>query len=52
VKTLGVFPAHGTSEAVTTALQWVNLGYVRHAATLIAWLAALRVFALFYAHRG
>jgi hypothetical protein len=35
------------SESVTRATQWVNLGYVRHAATLTAWLAALRAFSLF-----
>lgn len=34
------------SEAVATALRWVRLGYVRHAATLVAWLAALEAFAL------
>jgi hypothetical protein len=27
---------------VARATQWVSLGYVRHAATLIAWLAALK----------
>jgi hypothetical protein len=32
--------------AVAKATQWVNLGYVRHAATLAGWLAALRAFAL------
>lgn len=32
-------------EAVAKATQWVNLGYIRHAATLAAWLAALRAFA-------
>jgi len=35
------------SEAVTKAVQWIKLGYIRHAATLIAWLAALRAFSLF-----
>ena len=30
------------SEAVGKASQWVRMGYVRHAATLIAWLAALK----------
>jgi hypothetical protein len=35
------------SESVTKATQWINLGYVRHAATLTAWLAALRAFSLF-----
>ena len=34
------------SEAVAKALQWTQLGYVRHAATLVAWLAALQAFAL------
>src|SRR5215471_8689342 len=34
------------SEAVAKATQWVNLGYVRHAATLTAWLAALQAFSL------
>src|SRR5215475_215818 len=32
------------SETVAKATQWVNLGYVRHAATLTGWLAALRAF--------
>jgi hypothetical protein len=35
------------SESVTKATQWVNLGYVRHAATLTAWLGALRAFSLY-----
>jgi hypothetical protein len=34
------------SEAVAKATQWANLGYVRHAATLAAWMAALRAFSL------
>jgi hypothetical protein len=37
-------------EAVATALQWVRLGHVRHAATLVAWLAALKAFALLAAN--
>lgn len=36
------------TDTVAKALQWVRLGYVRHAATLIALLAALKAFALFY----
>ena len=32
--------------AVATALRWVRLGHVRQAATLVAWLAALKAFAL------
>ena len=35
------------SESVTKATRWINLGYVRHAATLTAWLAALRAFSLY-----
>jgi Domain of unknown function (DUF1772) len=38
--------ASGHSDAVAKALQWVRLGYVRHAATLVAWLAALRALSL------
>jgi hypothetical protein len=34
------------SEAVANALQWVRLSYIRHAATLVAWLAALRALSL------
>jgi hypothetical protein len=34
------------SAAVAKARQWVRLGYLRHAATLIAWLASLQAFAL------
>jgi hypothetical protein len=33
-------------KAVSTALQWVRLGYIRHAATLAAWLAALKALTL------
>ena len=38
--------AFGQSEAVARALQWVRLGYIRHAATLVAWLAALKALSL------
>jgi len=40
------------SEAVAKALQWVNLGLVRHAATLVAWFAALMAFWLMSKHGG
>jgi hypothetical protein len=40
------------SVAVAKARQWVRLGYVRHAATLIAWLAALQAFALIQRYGG
>lgn len=34
------------SEAVVKALQWVRLGYIRHTATLVAWLAALMALSM------
>jgi hypothetical protein len=39
-------------EAAHTAMQWMSLNNVRHLATAVALLAALRTFALFYAERG
>ena len=40
------------AEAVETAVLWVHLGYVRHAAILVAWLAALKAFSLMSKHGG
>src|SRR5262249_4735444 len=40
------------SEAVTTSLQWVRLSYIRHAAALAAWLAALRALSLINSNAG
>lgn len=34
------------SETAAKALQWVKLGYLRHTATLVAWVAALKAFSL------
>jgi hypothetical protein len=34
------------SRAVATALQWAHLGYFRHAATFLAWIAALKALTL------
>jgi hypothetical protein len=34
------------SDAVATALQWAHLGYIRHATTLAAWIAALKALTL------
>lgn len=34
------------AEAVQTALQWTNLGYLRTALTLAAWLAILQAFSI------
>jgi hypothetical protein len=36
--------------AVTTALRWVKLGYVLTAATLFAWIAALKALSLLDGH--
>jgi hypothetical protein len=36
----------GEFTVVAKAQQWVKLGYLRHATTLIAWLAALKAFSL------
>jgi hypothetical protein len=38
------------SEPVATAVQWMHLGYVRHAAILVAWLTALKAFSLMSKH--
>ncbi|YAF98276.1 MAG: hypothetical protein AB3A66_11740 [Nodularia sp. CChRGM 3473] len=35
-------------DAVSTALQWVNLNLLRHLIMLTAWLAALKAFSLLY----
>jgi hypothetical protein len=40
------------AEAVEMAVQWVPLGYVRHAATLVASVAALKAFSLMSMHGG
>lgn len=32
------------SEAIETALQWINLGYLRSFLTLLAWVATLQAF--------
>jgi hypothetical protein len=39
-------------DSVAVATRWSNLNYVRHATVLVAWLTALKAFALFYQQRG
>lgn len=39
-------------EAVATAQLWSSLNYGRHALNLVAWLAALKAFAVFHQERG
>jgi hypothetical protein len=41
-----------TPEATQTAMQWMGLNNVRHLATAIALLAALKCFSVFYTERG
>jgi len=38
-------------QAVALALQWASLNHARHAMVLVAWLAALKTFALLYERR-
>jgi hypothetical protein len=38
--------------SVGAASRWLNFNYLRHAMVLVAWLAALNTFALFYQQRG
>jgi hypothetical protein len=38
--------AYEQAEAVAKARQWVRLGYVGHAVTLVAWLAALMALSM------
>jgi len=45
---VGLAQASDSSESVATAVQWVNLNYLRHAIVLTAWLAALKAFSLAY----
>ncbi len=40
------------SEAVGTALQWSHLNHLRHIMLLVAWLAALKTFSLWYRQRS
>lgn len=35
-----------SADAVAAATRWANLNYLRHAMVLVAWLAALKTFAL------
>jgi hypothetical protein len=40
--------ATDSPQSVAVATRWWNLNYLRHAIVLVAWLASLRTFALFY----
>ncbi len=45
---VGLLNAPDSPDAVATATWWSHLNYLRHAIVLVAWLAALRAFALLY----
>jgi hypothetical protein len=49
---VGLMRAADSPSSVAAATRWRNLNYARHATVLVAWLAALRAFALFYQQRG
>jgi hypothetical protein len=40
--------APDSPESVAAATRWSNLNYLRHAIVLVAWLAALKTFAVFH----
>jgi hypothetical protein len=44
--------ADASEATVATAARWARLNYGRLAILLVAWLAALKAFAVFYAERG
>lgn len=45
---IGLMRAVDSTESVRKATRWANLGYVRLALVLAAWLTALNAFSLFY----
>jgi hypothetical protein len=49
---VGLMRAVDSPDSVAVATRWSNLNYVRHATVLVAWLTALKAFALFYQQRG
>ena len=49
---VGLMRAADSPGSVAVATRWSSLNYVRHATVLVAWLTALKAFALFYQQRG
>jgi hypothetical protein len=45
---VGLMRAPDSPESAATATRWANLNYLRHAIVLVAWLAALKAFAVFH----
>ena len=46
---VGLTNAPDSPAAVSAAMRWSHLNYLRHAVVLVAWLAALRAFGLLHA---
>jgi putative effector of murein hydrolase LrgA (UPF0299 family) len=49
---VGLMRAADSPNSVAVATRWSSLNHVRHAMVLVAWLTALKAFALFYQQRG
>lgn len=49
---IGLMRLADSPASAAAAIRWSNLNYLRHAIVLVAWLAALRAFALLYQQRG
>ncbi len=49
---IGLMRAADSPNSVEVATRWSSLNHVRHAMVLVAWLTALKAFALFYQQRG
>jgi hypothetical protein len=49
---VGLMQAPDSPNSVVVATRWSRLNHVRHAMVLVAWLTALRAFALFYQQRS
>jgi hypothetical protein len=45
---VGLMDSPDSPQAAALAMRWVNLNYVRHVIALIAWVAALKAFAVLY----
>jgi hypothetical protein len=48
---VGLLERADSPDAAAIATTWANTNYIRHAIVLVAWMAALKAFALLYEHR-
>jgi hypothetical protein len=49
---VGLMRAADSPDSVAVATCWSSVNYLRHAMVVMAWLMALKAFALFYQQRG